>query len=192
MFDCLVSEIALPALDRDSKADAAMRLKIDPERMSIRTTVTDTRTALSAPAPKAWKVSDFEFEIDGVRESQYAQTISSLLVKQGIKKHYSGKNRFPDLEPTKITLDNIVVTIPIEYANDFLKWHEQTQQRQDRFDPQNGRGGELRHLARDKSLVCAVEFNQLSILSILVARPNLRVELYYEYPKLTSGSGLES
>ena len=66
------------------------------------------------------------YNIDGIDEMKYTNKIEAFTIKQGIKKMYTGNDRFPQIEPTKIDFPNISGTISLEYADKLLAWHEKT------------------------------------------------------------------
>ncbi len=124
-YDALLTEVTFPALDGSSKESAYMKMKIQPERVIPR------KISNGAPLKggggtkqKLWNSSNFRFNIDGLDEMRYTNKIESFTVKQGIKKYYTGEDRFPQLEPTNLQFPHIVGTISLEYADKLLKWHQ--------------------------------------------------------------------
>src|SRR5262249_60763306 len=75
---------------------------------------------------KMWLASSFRFVIDGLDDMQYANKIESFTIKQNVKKMWTGAERFPQIEPTKIEFPNISGTISLQYADQLLKWYDDT------------------------------------------------------------------
>ena len=103
-----ITETTFPALDGASQRGGVHEDQ-DPagERSSRR----------SAPAPRSrrrWarsrrrgSPSAFRLSIDGLDEMKYTNKIESFTIKQGVKKLYTGSDRFPEIEPTKIEFPNL-------------------------------------------------------------------------------------
>jgi hypothetical protein len=122
-FDALITETAFPALDGSAKEAAYMKLKLQPERVVTRKASGATVKSNLGAKQKMWMPSGFRFNIDGLDEMKYTNKIEAFTIKQGIKKLYTGEDRFPQIEPTKIEFPNITGTISLEYADKLLKWH---------------------------------------------------------------------
>lgn len=124
-YDALISETTFPALDGASKDAAFLKIKVQPERVLTRKLAGNQRvTGTITPKQKQWLPSNFRFTIDGIDEMKYANKIESFTIKQGIKKLYTGEDRFPQIEPTKIEFPAISGTIALEYADKLLKWYD--------------------------------------------------------------------
>ena len=78
--------------------------------------------------------------------------IESFTIKQGVKAFYTGTDRFPQIEPTKIEFPNIVGTIAQGYADGMQAWYEQCVAN-GIADPKSVKQGALEMLAPDKSTV---------------------------------------
>jgi tail tube protein gp19 len=125
-YDALISETTFPALDGSSKDAAFMKIKIQPERVvtkalkgggaKIAGTITKKQ--------KLWTPSSFRLNIDGIDEMKFTNKLDSFTIKQGIKKFYTGEDRFPQIEPTKIEFPNLTGTIAVTYADKLLEWYD--------------------------------------------------------------------
>jgi hypothetical protein len=124
-FDALISETTFPTLDGASKEAAYMKIKVQPERIVTRKASGSQLQAHLSPKQKLWLPSGFRLNIDGLDEMKYTNKIESFTIKQGIKKLYTGEDRFPQIEPTKIDFPNITGTISLEYADRLLQWYDQ-------------------------------------------------------------------
>src|SRR5689334_24206810 len=115
--EALITETSFPALDGSSKEAAYMKIKIQPEYVKSRKLPgNDPASGSLGTKQKMWMSSGFRLNIDGIDEMKYTNKIEAFTIKQGIKKLYTGQERFPQIEPTKIEFPNITGTIALEYA----------------------------------------------------------------------------
>jgi hypothetical protein len=131
-YQALISETTIPALDGAAKESGYIKCKIQPE--TVLTTVKKASTerikgtmGTTAGGPtrqKLWTPSAFALRIDGLDNMRYTNKIEAFTIKQGVKKVYTGEQRFPQIEPTKIEFPNITGTISLAYAEDLLDWHK--------------------------------------------------------------------
>ena len=131
-FNALISETSFPTLDGASKdAAAIIKCKIQPESM----VTTKVRSRAAAPSWTATSASSSSrrcgwprrsgTDIDGIPDNaKYTNKIEGFTIKQGIKKLYTGEDRFPQIEPTKIEFPNLTCTISLEYADEILDWYD--------------------------------------------------------------------
>lgn len=124
--EALITETSFPALDGAAKEAAFMKIKVQPEYVRAKKlSGNEMAKGNMGKKQKMWTASGFRLNIDGIDEVRYTNKIEAFTIKQGIKKLYTGQERFPQIEPTKIEFPNIVGTIALEYADKLLKWHEQ-------------------------------------------------------------------
>jgi hypothetical protein len=123
-FDALIAETTFPALDGSSKDAAFMKVKIQPERVLSRKASGGHVQGRLGSKQKLWTSSSFRLNIDGIDEMKYTNKLESFTIKQGIKKLYTGEDRFPQIEPTKIEFPNLTGTISLEYADKLLAWYD--------------------------------------------------------------------
>ncbi len=123
-YDALIAETTFPALDGSSKDAAFMKIKIQPERVLSKKSGGGRVQGNLGSKQKLWTPSSFRLNIDGIDEMKFANKIESFTIKQGIKKLYTGEDRFPQIEPTKIEFPNITGTISLEYADKLLTWYD--------------------------------------------------------------------
>lgn len=169
-FDALICETTFPTLDGGAKEAAYMKVKIQPERIkSTKNNAAPVQSNVGAKQ-KMWTPSSFRFNIDGIDEMRYTNKLESFTVKQGVKKLYTGEDRFPQIEPTKLEIPNLVGTIALEYADKLLEWHEQAIMKGQR-DDKSQKSGSLEYLAPDKKTVLfEVSFYGVGIHNLTIAQ----------------------
>lgn len=199
-FDALISETTFPALDGSSKEPAYMKIKVQPEKIVTRKASGARLKSNIGSKQKLWSASAFRLTIDGIDEFKYTNKIESFTIKQGIKKLYTGEDRFPQIEPTKIDFPNIVGTLSFEYADKLLNWYQRSVV-DGQADPAGERSGMLEFLAPDrKTTLFAIQLFEVGIHSMNVQQSTAnqdtikraRFELYVGRMDLDGkGMGLE-
>lgn len=121
--DAMITEVTVPAVDSTSKGTAQLKVTILPERVEAAAgTFNSSNLQKYGPAAsQAWSSGQFKLLIDGVN-CKGVKTISSLFIKQGVKKFYTGQDRFPTIEPTNVEDSNLVITLPEASADGFKDW----------------------------------------------------------------------
>ena len=153
-LDALISETTFPTLDGASKDAAYLKIKIQPENVMIKK-LSGNGDRVAGPVGtkfKMWSASAFRLNIDGYDNVKYTNKIEGFTIKQGIKKLYTGQDRLPQIEPTKIEFPNLTCTISLEYADEILDWYNQyvvTGQ----ADPSAQKTGSLEFLNQDRNEV---------------------------------------
>jgi hypothetical protein len=153
--DALIMETTFPGLDGASKDPAYLKVKFQPERVNTQTkpgSSIDVVDQNILPHQKAWLCSGFRLNIDTVDDTQYANKIESFTIKQGVKAFYTGGDRFPQIEPTKIEFPHIVGTIAVAKGAGMQAWYEQCLAN-GMSDDKSKKSGSLEFLAPDKSRV---------------------------------------
>ena len=165
-FDALILETTFPAVDGAAKEAAYMKVKIQPERVNTkRVDSNDKVTPRIGQKQKMWLANSFRFVIDGMDDMQYANKIESFTVKQGIKKMWTGEDRLPQIEPTKIEFPHITGTISLGYADQLLKWYDEAVVKGMKA-PRAQKSGGLEFLSPDKkSVLFRVNMYEIGILS---------------------------
>ena len=124
-FDALITETTFPTLDGSSKDAAYLKLKLQPERVSTKKASSNERVSgAMGSKQKLWMCSGFRLNLDHIQGMEYTNKIDSFTIKQGIKKLYTGADRFPQIEPTKIEFPNITGTMSLAYADGLLDWYQ--------------------------------------------------------------------
>jgi hypothetical protein len=151
--DALISETTFPTLDGASKDPALIKMKFLPERLVDKKQSGTSINDKNVPGKqKMWLCSSFRFTIDGIDGLDGVNKIESFTIKQGIKQFYTGQDRFPQIEPTKIEFPNLTCTIAQGNAAGIQGWYHDTITR-GMADPQAQRSGSLEFLAPDKTEV---------------------------------------
>ena len=151
-FDALITETTFPVLDGASKDAAYIKIKLQPERVVSKKSVGQRISGQMGAKQKLWMCSGFRLNIDGLQEVQYTNKIDSFTIKQGIKQLYTGADRFPQIEPTKIEFPSLSGTIALTYADGLLKWYDQYIVAGQR-DPKAQKTGSLEFLSPDRKSV---------------------------------------
>jgi hypothetical protein len=123
-FEALLTEVTFPALDGAAKEAAYLKCKWLPERVQTKTQpMTQAVGGIISPNQKMWIPSAFRFTIDQVDGMEYTNKLEAFTIKQGIKKMFVGRNRYPQIEPTNLQFPNLSGTISLAHAEKLIKWH---------------------------------------------------------------------
>jgi len=170
--DALITECTFPALDAASKEGGFLKFKFLPE--FIKTKVLSGseesksgRRIEGRVGPevrqKRWSPSAFRFTLDSLDEMRNVNKIESFTIKQNVKKLYTGADRFPQIEPTKIEYPNITGTVPLQHARGLLEWHEEYI-RQGKKDRPAQKTGMIEFLSTDrKSTLFTIQLQEVGI-----------------------------
>lgn len=125
-YEALITETTFPTLDGSAKDSGYIKCKIQPERVVTKKLPGSSQRVDGGTGnkQKLWSPSAFRFNIDTIDEMKYCNKLDSFTIKQGVKKLYTGSDRFPQIEPTNIQFPNLTGTISLQYADKLLKWHE--------------------------------------------------------------------
>jgi hypothetical protein len=193
--DALVLETTFPTLDAASKEPAYLKCKFLPEHV---------RTIQSnSPGPvikseftykqKFWSPSSFCLRIDQFDGMEHTSKIDAMTTKQGVKKMHTGKDRFPQIEPTKLEFGNIVGYISLGYAKRLLQWHDEYIYKGDK-DPKAQLSGTIDFLSPDKgTAIYSIAFAEAGLISAHIedAQANtdhikrVKFEMFVGYMELT-------
>jgi hypothetical protein len=165
--DALILETTFPTLDAASKDNAYLKCKFQPE--SVRTVQSNS------PGPqlqsqftykqKFWTPSSFRLRIDQFDGMEHTSKIDSMTIKQGVKKMYTGKDRFPQIEPTKLEFPNIVGYISLAYAKRLLQWHNEYVMTGDK-DPKAQLSGSIEYLSPDRAkTIFSINFFEAGLMA---------------------------
>ncbi len=122
--DAHILETTFPTLDGQSREPANIKVKFQPEKVVMKRAEGAQFSPVSARKQKSWVASKFRFSLEGISNLDKISKIESFTIKQGIKKLYTGQDRFPELVPTKIEFPNLVCHIAEAFSGDLLKWHQ--------------------------------------------------------------------
>lgn len=148
--DALITETKIPELDGSSKETAYIQIKVQPEAVVTKKMEQGARIQGTGSAKqKMWMCSGFRFNIDGIDEMKYANHIDAFTIKQGTKMFYTGADRFPTVEPTKIEFPSITGTISLEFADKLHEWYQHYLVK-GWADPDAQKSGSLEFLSPDR------------------------------------------
>jgi hypothetical protein len=163
--EALITETTFPTLDGSAKEGGYLKCKIQPEYVATKITSGSQVSSDYSPKQKLWTPSAFRFTIDQFDGMQYANKIESFTIKQGVKKMFTGSDRFPQIEPTKIEFPNITGTIALGYADKLLKWHNDYIY-SGKKDPAQQLSGSIEFLSPDRaSTIFAIHLKEVGLLS---------------------------
>jgi hypothetical protein len=147
---------------------------------------------------KLWMCSGFRLKIDGVQDVEYANKIESFTIKQGTRKFYTGEERFPQIEPTKIEFPGINGTISLGYADGLIKWYDQYVHK-GMADPKAQKNGSLEFLGPDRGeVIFRIQLYEVGLhhLAMVPSQANadsskrMKFELYVGRMDLDGGGSL--
>ena len=185
-FDALITETTFPALDGSSKEAAYLKIKVQPERVQTKKGGGARITGQMGSKQKLWMCNGFRFSLDGINGLDHVNKIESFTIKQGIKKMYTGADRLPQIEPTKLEFPHLIGTISMQYADDLLAWYQKYVVDGEQ-DPGAQKHGSLEFLAPDrKDVLFRIQLYEVGIhhLSIVQSTANadqikrVKFELY--------------
>ncbi|HET7501675.1 MAG TPA: hypothetical protein VFK02_11745, partial [Kofleriaceae bacterium] len=120
--------------------------------------------------------SAFRFTLDQIDDMQYTNKIESFTIKQGVKKMFTGADRFPQIEPTGIQFPNISGTISLGYADKLLKWHHDYIVKGTK-DPKAQMSGAIEFLSPDRTkTIFRINLFQVGLVSAAVQQATANVD----------------
>ncbi|HEY4056766.1 MAG TPA: phage tail protein [Kofleriaceae bacterium] len=151
-YDALILETSFPTLDGSLTEAAYLKVKFLPEQVELAPT-SGYKIGGNMPArQKSWLPSCFRLTLEGIGGLDYVNHIDGFTIKQEVKKHYSGMERFPLLVPSSVKFPALSCTMNAAFAQDVWKWHEKVNC-QGQLERQAQTTGSIEYLAPDKSTV---------------------------------------
>jgi phage tail-like protein len=131
-YDALISEIAFPALDATAKNAGTLTLKISPERVvyepsSKNGPINQPGYANKEPIQqKKWLSNNFSFSLDRFKgdEALHHAKIEAFTIKQNIIQNPVGNEKVARKEAGRLELPQLVVTLPENLADGWVKWFQ--------------------------------------------------------------------
>lgn len=161
--DALITETTFPALDAKSTEAPYLKVKMLPEFVTYAPDDSHLHGQTEI-TQKEWSVNNFRLTIDGVATAN-VQKIESFSVKQSVKKYYVGRDRFPQIEPTKVEFPNIVATLAEAGAKPVLDWYRSFLHK-GQPDPRAERAGAIEFLSPDlKRVMLRINLKQVGLAS---------------------------
>jgi hypothetical protein len=198
-YDALIAETTFPTLDGSAKDGGYLKVKIQPEQVVTKTVPGNTQLSSSySTKQKLWTTAAFRITLDQMEDLQYTNKLDSFTVKQGIKKMYTGADRFPQIEPTKIEFPNLSGTIALGYADKLLQWHHDYIVK-GKKDPKAQMSGAIEFLSPDrKSTIFRINLFEVGLASVAVQQATanqdqikrVKYELFVGNMKLDGGGAL--
>jgi hypothetical protein len=119
----LLSAVNFPTLDVASKDQAALTVKISPE--ATRYVTGDGSQLKLIDSPKPWVASSFHLQIGDLKTTcSSVSRIETITMTNETTTHTIGNERHPVREPGRLSLSDLVVTIPESRAKPFQDWFE--------------------------------------------------------------------
>lgn len=175
-YDALVTETTFPSLDGASKDGGYIKCKIQPERVVTKASAGPQISSDYSAKQKLWTPSAFRFTIDQIDDMQYTNKLESFTIKQGVKKLYTGAERFPLIEPTKIEFPNLSGTIALGYADKLLKWHNDYIYSGQK-DPTAQMSGAIEFLTPDRaSTIFRIDLFEVGLMSAAIQQGTANAE----------------
>jgi hypothetical protein len=107
--DALVTEIDVPKLDAGDSGEAWLKVKLQPE--FVRRGTGSGKSAAGKAKPDPLKPSTTRLEISGIGAVPELMAVGAFGFKQTFKKDYVGNPPTPNVEPTRLELPDLVVTL---------------------------------------------------------------------------------
>ncbi|HEY4178594.1 MAG TPA: phage tail protein [Kofleriaceae bacterium] len=151
-YDALILETSFPTLDGSLTEAAYMKVKFLPETVDL-AEASGYKIGGNMPArQKSWLPSCFRLTLEGIDGLDYVNHIDGFTIKQEVKKHYAGTERFPQIVPSSVKFPPLSCTMNAAYAKDIWKWHEKVNMKGQREHKAQTTGC-LEYLAPDKTTV---------------------------------------
>ncbi|MFO1326666.1 MAG: hypothetical protein U1F56_04850 [Rubrivivax sp.] len=157
----LLTEVGFPLLDRRSSGQAFLKLKVQPERITVERKSTPRR---NAPPVVPLSGSSFRFSIDGVLDGTEVQRVEAFSIKVGTKKRYIGEATLPQFDPTRMELPSFTVHLPGTQSKRLKAWSDDTLAQGG--SAKTSRTGQLELFARGGTRAMTLELADLSITSV--------------------------
>lgn len=195
--DALITETKFPSLDGGSKEPAYLTVSLQPEHCKLEKGNNQVVRGVDSPKQKLWTASSFRLDIDGI-DCSHVNKIDGFAVKQKVKQFHTGEDRFPQIEPTGLEFPNLTIYLALDYAADFIDWHDEYVM-QGAKENVSEKNGSITFLSQDTSSdlfsivlyrvgICNLEIEKSSAASDDIKR--CKIELYVESMDLKFGSGM--
>lgn len=161
-YDCMITEIAFPALDRRSSGDALLKLKVQPERVQSGRTGVQRR---NSPPMLPLSGGKFRLAIDGALDGTEVQRVDPFSFRLGMRTHYLGTERALSVEPAKLEMPRLSIQVGSAQARRLKEWGDATlvDGRPGAMPPRNGR---LELFTRSGSHAATLQFGDMHLTSL--------------------------
>jgi hypothetical protein len=190
-FDnALISETTFPTLSASSKETGTLRLVLSPER--VRTTAGGASKPSLGSKVKAWQVSNFRLELDGI-DCKRVVAIESFTVKQTVASSTVGSARETTKEPGKLSFGDLEITLSEAGSETWRKWHDDFVVRGNNADKAEKSGRIVLLAANLKDELAEIKLSNVGIFALRdapreassEALAQLEAELYVERMELS-------
>ncbi|HWN70685.1 MAG TPA: phage tail protein [Haliangium sp.] len=194
--DALISEVTFPTLDGSNKEAAYLAVKLLPERIKLEKRSGEKIKGVETEKQKLWTPSSFRLDIDGV-DCRQVNKIESFTVKQKIKPLYTGKNRYPELEPTGVEFPKLNLSLAAAHADGFIEWYNKLVVEGDQ-DPRQQKTGSIDFLdPTTNEEIFSVQLNKIGINHLTIEKSEAnaesikrcKIELFVESMELDLSAG---
>jgi hypothetical protein len=170
-FDALVLETTFPSLDTSSKESAFLKLKLQPERVVTKLSTSGTLAQRNINSgQKLWTQNKFRLVIDGMEELRHTCKIESFTIKQTVKKHYNGMDRFATIEPVKIEFPGLSCMVPLAFSNQLHDWYQLVIAKDiGKSGRRAEKSGRLEFLGPDNKVLFSISLFEIRLTSIAIA-----------------------
>jgi hypothetical protein len=170
-YDALILETAFPGMDTSTKETAFLKLKLQPERVQTKKGAASTLQQNPVNSKqKLWTANKFRLVIDGLDELKNTSKIEPFTIKQTVKKHYNGQDRFPTIEPVKIEFPSLSCQVALAYANQLHDWYQDViAQESGKSGRRAEKSGRLEFLSPDNNVLFSISLFEIRLTTIAMA-----------------------
>ena len=194
--DALIQETTFSALDGRTKETGYLKVKFLPEAVKSKASNTPRIVTGATGDQKMWHDSKFRLRLDGVDTSKAAK-LDPFTIKQGVKAMHTGRELFPQIEPTKIEFPDISVYMALEYSNSIMAWYDQMVRAGGR-DPSLEKTGAIEYLDPKLSTIFTIKLSNVGVKNFTIPRARgkeeeikrAKIDLYVGSMSLEPGPGM--
>jgi phage tail-like protein len=121
--DALITELRVPALDGASKDPGFLRMVVAPDATTVVPGDGGLVSAPHAKKQKLWQTSNFRLRVGDLPCGRVSK-IDSFTIKQGVKPSDDDRRQHR-LEPTKLEIPNLLVTLSASDLQPWFEWYEE-------------------------------------------------------------------
>lgn len=193
----LIMETGFPPLDGSSPQPSYLKVKFLPEEIETKQVQSARLLAGPSPKQKEWHNSNFRITIDGVDVSKGSK-VDGFTIKQGVKAMHTGRQLFPELEPTKIEFPDLSIYLSLAFAKPMMAWYDKAV-RTGAKDPSEEKTGSIEFLTPNRrEVIFTVKLFEIGIKNYTINRSEglqaeikrAKIDLYVGRMELVPGSGL--
>lgn len=185
--DAIISEISFPEMNAGSEEKVLMSVKLKPELVKLNTSSQGAKYSAknsnknSNEMEKNLLTSDFRFSIDGL-STNHVQKIDAITIKMSAVEENIGELRDYQVEPGRLSIPNLAVTVAESDAQSFVNWHDDFVVK-GQNDESKEKTGTLEYLSQNKKdIKFKLTFKHVGIFSLTREKDvnSLKAGLYVE------------